>query len=308
METPKHIYRLTYGDFQWLNITKNTARELHWLKQNFDFHYLDLKDCLPPNQRPKLVEHPTYLFMVLLFPVYNRKTKEIKTAEIDFFISNNYLITIHDGQSPVLRELFTECQKNRSLSFLQEHDPSGLIYEALNRLFKACFPMLLHINNDIENIEAHIFEENSPRLIYDVVLIKKNIVTFRKTMQAHKGVIRRLVDVSGRFFPNIKLDLYFKDLIEQTKEIWDFLENQRDTISALYESQSSIASYRLNSIIKVLTIISVIFMPINLLAFLFGMDTPHPLMDTAYGFWIVVGFMTIIGLLMIIGFKKKGWW
>ncbi len=309
MEKPKHIHIVKQDNFQWINVTKNTAREINWLKKNFKFHDLDLKDCLPPNQRPKLAEHEDHLFMILLFPVYNRKTREIKTVEVDFFISQNYLVIVHDGQLPPIREFFTEFQKRaKAKDFDQEHDPSGLLYETLNRLFDYCFPMLIHISNDIEKIGSQVFTKHGLKLIYEVALIKKNIVSFRKAMQAHKTIIRKLVETSSRFFPNIKLDLYFKNLIEQTKEIWDLLENDRDTINALYESQTSISSYRLNRIIKTLTIISVVFMPINLLAFLFGMETPHPLTGNPYGFWIVGGIMSMVGLVMIIGFKKKGWW
>jgi magnesium transporter len=306
MQKPKHIHIVKNGDIQWLNVTQNTTLEINWLKNKFNFHPVDLKECLPPTQRPKLVERENYLFMILLFPVYNRKTQEIKPAEVDFFIGHNFLVTVHDSQLSPLREFFTECEKKHP--HVLEEGISGLLYEVLSRLLNYCFPILLHISNDIEKIEGEVFGQHGPRLIYDVALIKKNIVNFRKSMQAHKNVIHRLVEASGRFFPNLKLDLYFKNLIDQTREIWDLLENNTDTINALHESQSSLSSYRLNKIIKTLTIISVIFMPLNLTAFLFGMNVPHPLMENPYGFWIVGCAMVIITLLMFLIFRKKRWW
>ena len=127
-------------------------------------------------------------------------------------------------------------------------------------------------------------------------------------MQAHRNVIYRLVESTGRFFPNLKLDTYFKNLLEQTKEIWENLENNRDIINALHETHMSLSSYRLNQIIKILTIISVIFMPINLLAFVFGMAIPNPLSNHPIGWWMIIGSMIIFALLLTVLFKKKRWW
>jgi magnesium transporter len=178
----------------------------------------------------------------------------------------------------------------------------------LSRLFNYCAPMLGHLNNDIDKIESQIFSNHGLRLITEIALIKKNIVNFRKAMQAHKSVICHLVNSTGRFFPNLKLDDYFKNLIEQTKEIWDLLENNRDTIDSLHETRMSLSSYRLNQILRILTIVSVIFMPINLIAFLFGMKTVyHPLVGLPFDFWLVVGMMAIVALVLIVYFKKKKW-
>lgn len=306
---PKHIHTLNFNGFQWINITQNTPHELNWLKKTFGFEADDLRDCLPPPQRPKLVERQNYLFMALLFPVYNRKTQEIKPAEVDFFISGKYLITIHDSQVTPLREFFTLCEQNKKFSSeLMEEGPAGLIHEIISRLFNYCFPILNHINNDIGVIEDKIFTSQGIKLIYEISLIKKNIVNFRKAIQTHKNVIHRLVDATARFFPNLKLDSYSKNLLEQTREIWDVLENNRETINALHETRASLSSYRLNQVMKTLTIISVIFMPLNLIAFIFGMNTKyHPIVGQPYDFWIIVGLMAILTGILVFGFKKKKW-
>ncbi|MFA5358799.1 MAG: magnesium transporter CorA family protein [Patescibacteria group bacterium] len=309
MEKPKHIHLLRLGGFQWFNVTQNTLREINWLKKSFPFYHTDVQDCLPPTQRPKLVEHDEYLFMVLLFPIYNRKTREIKATEVDFFIGRNFIVTIHDGQLPPLREFFTRCEKNpKFYQEIMEGGSANLLFEILNRLTNYCFPMLVHINNDIDAIGSQIFIKHGPKTIYEIALIKKNIINFRRTMQAHKSTISHLVEASDRFFLNDKIDIYFKNLIDQLKEIWDLLETHKETINSLHETRMSLSSYRLNQIIKTLTIISVLFAPMNLVAFIFAMRTPHPLEQNDFGFWIILGIMALIALTLGLIFRKKRWW
>jgi len=307
MQKPKHAHVIENNDFSWFNITQNTSWEINWLKNNFDFSPFDLQDCLPPNQRAKLVEYPNYLFMILLFPVYHRQSREIKAAEVDFFIGRNFIITVHNNELAPLREFFHECEKSGLESILEE-GPANLLYEIINRLLNYCFPMLVHITNDIEQINSQILNSHGVSSIKEMILVKRNIVTFRQTMVGHKNVIRQLVEKTGRFFPNLKLNLYFQNLLEQTQEIWDTLETNKETINALHEARMSLSSYRLNQIIKTLTIFSVIFIPLNFIAFLFGMKTNYtPIVGAPFDFWIITFSMVIIALVLLIVFKKKKW-
>ncbi|MFA5076299.1 MAG: magnesium transporter CorA family protein [Patescibacteria group bacterium] len=310
MNKPKHVHLLQQEDLRWFNVTKNSAEEINYLKSNFSFHSLDLQDCLPPNQRPKLVERQEYIFMILLFPVYNRKTKEIKPVEIDLFISHNLLVTVHDNQLAPIRELFSHCQKNKA--FREEifsQGVSSILYEILNRLLNYCFPMLVHINNDIEEAENKIFNRQGHGMIIEISNIKRNIVNFRRAMQAHKNVIKKLVEATSRFFVNVKLNVYYSNLIDVSKEIWDLLENNRETINALHETQQSLSSYRLNQVIKALTIISVVMLPVHLVAFIFSMDAIYtPIVGSPYDFWIILGIMIVVAGSLLTAFRKKGWW
>ncbi|MFA6533922.1 MAG: magnesium transporter CorA family protein [Patescibacteria group bacterium] len=310
MPQPKHIHLLRENNYQWVNATQNTLCEINWLKKNFDFDPLDLKDCLPPNNRPKLLERRDYLFLTLLFPIYNRPTREIKAVEVDFFIGQNFLVTCHDSQLPPLRDFFALCQKDTEMfAHLLSGGPAALLYELLNRLTEYCFPMLAHLNNDVNQIESQIFTAPGPKLIREIALIKKNIVNFRQAMQTHKNLIYRLMEAGDRLLPGQKLELRFKNLVEQSKEIWDTLENCQNTVNALYETHASLASYQLSQIIKTLTIISVIFMPINLLAFIFGMNTVyHPLVGQPADFWLIIALMAVVAGVLILIFKKKRWW
>jgi len=314
MNENSHIKRITTENLSWINIDRPGKKETKWLENNFkDIHEFDLKDCLPPTQRPKVMDHGDYVFVILQFPVYNRKTREIQSSEVDLFIFRHTLITVHSGNLEPLNKLYQKYQsKPKGENNLSYHyDVSNLLYEILKDLLHYCFPMLNHISLDIDKIESTIFKVNDKNLtaIKEILLIKRNIVNFRKIMQAHKSVIQKLIQTSAKLFPSTHLQEYFNNLVNHTKDIWDFLEIYKDTINALHETHESLATRHLNDIIRTLTIFSVIVFPLTLLAAIFGMNTTNsmPFMNSKYNFWIIIGIMVLGTLVMFSYFKKKKW-
>jgi len=300
----KNIKQIKFNlGLRWINIAKQSRPEIEWLRKNFKFDELTLKDCLPPNQRPKVDEYESYIFMILQFPVYNKKTGEIESSEIDFFIAKNYLITIHNNTITAINELFSKK--------LNVNSTGELLYIIMSELLHYCFPMLNHISQDIDAIESHIFKigYNNINTIKEILRIKRNIVDFRKVMQAHKSIIKKLIRTSNKFLTTQKLEAYYGNLVNHTKDIWEFLENYKDTIDAMHETHESLNSNRLNQIIKTLTIFSVIVFPLTLLAAIFGMNTINsmPFVSSAYDFWYIVGIMFISVFCMIFYFKHKKW-
>ena len=304
----RHIKEIKYSSgFRWVNVDKPGRKQINWLRDNFKFNETDLKDCLPPNQRPKVVDYPTYIFMILQFPVYNRETGEINSSEINFFINKNYLILVHTDQLPTINELFRkekiQKQKNGSMT--------TILYLVLHDLLHYCFPMLNHISQDIDFIESHIFKFNKNNIgtIREILRIKRNIVDFRKIMQAHKSIINKLIRHSEQFLSAQKIEAYYSNLVNHTKDIWEFLENYKDTIDALHETHESLNSNRLNQIIKTLTVFSVIVFPLTLLAAIFGMNTMNsmPFINSPYDFWYIAGIMFVGMISMILYFKYKKW-
>lgn len=300
----KNVLEFRNAKFSWVNVTKNSEKETEYLRKKFGFHELDLKDCLPPLQRPKLVVRPEYLFMILLFPVFDKKTRILHASEVDFFITKKTLVTVNNNELPPLREIFSGCKSKKGKC----ENAADLLHEILNELLLSCFPMLVHISNDIDNVENRMRSEFEKGTITEILRIKTNIVNFRKAMQPHKQVIRALVAEAPKFFPTKKIKIYFDNLINYTKEIWDLLDNYKDTIDALHGTNVSLIDFRINEIMKTLTIFSVIVFPLTLLAAIFGMDLPGmPLVNQPYGFWIVLGIMLFGTLGLLWFFEKRRW-
>ena len=302
------IQKIKNENFTWVNITKPNTGSIEYLKQNYKFHPLDLEDCSNPTLRAKLDEYGDYLFIILNFPVFNRRTRRISLSEIDIFIGKNYLITLTNGDLTPLNEIFEASQlsvKNKE-KYLNE-DVTFLLYEILNSLQKYCFPIIDHVSHDLRDIEKQIFDNREKEMVREILITKRNIVNYRKSIQSHKNVIKKLSKMSHKDFMKNELNIYFASILDQAKEIWEILENLKENVEAVHNTNESLISFKLNQVMKVLTSISVILLPATLLASIFGMNYLIPFQFKAYGFWFAVGVMFLFMMFLFIYFKKKKW-
>lgn len=307
MPQAEKIIEIKTPKLHWIHLTKPTANQLENLRLKFGFHPLDIEDCLSPSQRPKLDEYEHYLFLILTFPYYEPGGREIKASEVDFFIGPNYLITVSDGMLTPLIKFFEQCQINDA--FRQKYlsdNPIVLLYEIVNRLQLYCYPILDHIGEDIDGIQKVIFSGYEKKMVKEILIIKRNIVNFRKIMQAHKSVVKKLISKKDKYFIPNSISIYFNNTLEQTKDIWDILDNINETINALHSTNESLISFRLNDIMKILTTITVTLLPITLTAGIFGMNTSSmPIVNRPAGFWIIIGIMLTLIFGFVVYFKKK---
>lgn len=311
MKSSKYIQEIEHDGIQWINISKQSEPELEYIQKKFNLNEVDIKESLPPFQRAKITKRPGYYYMILHFPIFDRDTRRLLFTEVDFFLSPTYLITIHDEKLATLEQFFNQCKKDGGEYF--SGSAVHVLFELLSRMLEAIFPILLHVNDDITQVDKKLFTHTSGQEMAEEVLrLKTNVVTFRRTMQGHRTVMERLILYSG-MFSDKDLNLqaqqhYINNLREFTSEIWHMLENQRESINALHETNESIVSLRTNQVMKILTIISVITFPLSLLAAVFAIEADgRPFVDQPYGFWIICGFLAACAVFMIVLFKKKKW-
>ena len=306
------VQKINFENFEWVNIIDPTEKEMNDLRVAHDFHPLDLADCLAASHRSKVDVYPEYTFVVFIFPSYNRTTREIESTEINFFISNNYLITVHHGTLDVFNEYFNLFTLSPDLrKKYADRSPEKLLYEVLNKIFLYILPIIDHVSDDSDNIERAIFTGRERKMISEILVIRRNITDLRKIMQVHKNVLKKAIlnFKESPLFVMKKTDVYFESLLDYTKEIWDTLENLKERIEALQQTNESQISFRLADIMRILTIISVVMFPVSLLAAIFGMNTNQsmPFVDSPYGFWYVIGIMVVIVMIMLAIFRKKDW-
>lgn len=294
----------------WVDVSRPAPKNIDYLKNNFHFHEVDLAECLPPLQTPKVIDRPSYLFLILLFPIFNPIDKTISASEVDFFISANSLATVHANELLPLKNIIKKYHDEPGLLGKKfENDFAGLIHEILNELILNSFRMLKHLNEDVDQIERGIFLGNEREMIKEILRIKKNIINFRKTIQPHKNVIQRLSEKAPRFLDLTELNIYYKNLVDHTKDIWEVLENLKESVFALENTNNALVSFQLNSVMKTLTLVAVIIFPLSLLAGIFNMHVTDgmPFLDQPNNFWIVVGGMFAVAAGMIWFYKKKKW-
>ncbi len=300
--------------FSWLNVLNASEKEISYLKKKFKFNQFDLNDSYAHKhaQRPKINIQSNYIFLVLLFPVYNRKTREIVPAEMDIFITKDHLITIHYDQLNVLKSFFTTCQKEKNDRDLYFNDnPAILLYEILERLYVSLLPMTDHISEDINAIEKNIFAGKERAMVKEILVVKRNIVYFRKIMQFHRNILKNFIKLQLKLFNKQegKIDNYYSDLFDHVYTIWDILENYQQTINALEDTNSALVTFKLNDIMRTLTIFSVIVFPLTLIASIFSMtDMKYmPFIGSFMDFWKIVGIMIVASVFMYTYFRYKKW-
>ncbi|NUM25214.1 MAG: magnesium/cobalt transporter CorA [Candidatus Buchananbacteria bacterium] len=306
------VQKVSFAHFDWINITDPSETEINQLGQEYKFHPLDLADCISTSHRSKIDVYQKYTFLVLLFPVFDEKNRQIDSTEFNIFISKNYLITINRGNLKIFTDFFDLFRVSSDMR--QKYDdksPEKLLYEMLHKIFYYIFPMIDHLSEDCDNIENAIFAGKEKKMVSEILVIRRNITDFRKIMQVHKNVLKKLIYnlKDSPLFVMKKTDAYFESLLDYTKEIWDTLENLKERIEALQQTNESQIQFRLNDIMRILTIISVIVFPVTLLAGIFGMNTTHsmPFLNNEFGFWYIIGIMVCIVLGMLLFFKKKRW-
>ncbi len=296
---------------RWVNIQRPTPIESAWLEERFEFHALDLEDVLSRNQRPKIDEYPDYLFIVLHFPVFDPQVKRLNAGELDIFVGPDYVVTIPNTPLQPIEYLFERCRQKQELRDQLFSRGSGyLLYRIVDDAFDYCFPMLRKIGNKLDALEEEIFEESrSEDIVRDISNAKQEIINFRKVIRPQRPVLRDLEKLEQPFLApeGGELEIYFDDIADAHERIWDMLENYKEVVVALEETNESYISHRLNDILRVLTAFSVIILPLTLIASLWGMNVGVPGEGDPGDFWLIVGGMTVLLVAMIFYFRRRGW-
>lgn len=295
----------------WLNIVEPQREKILELKKKYHFHTLDIEDCLSESQRPKIDEYEKYLFIILQFPYYNRSKKHIDTEQVNIFIGQNHLITIHGGNLEELDKIFQKCKKSERARSSFFGDSTGyLLYSIISSLFTYSFSVVDDIQRTLKNIENEIFETNHVQdKLFDIMVTKKNIITLRKILLPERTVIATLEHKQKRFLPE-NLEIYFDDVVDQIEKLWNILETQKEVIESLEDTNESILSHKINHTIRTLTVFSAIMLPLTFFTGLFGMNVQLPFQDALQDFghfWKIVTLMVSTALLMIVVFKWKKW-
>ena len=200
----------------WINITSPTREIIDKIGEKYDFHELDLSDCLSERQRSKIDEYDRYLFIILHFPFYNRRTKRVDTDALKIFIGQNYVITIHRGMLKPLEELYEHIKKPHKRTRYMKKGSGYLLYEIISHLFDVCFPILDDIEDDISDVEKDLFDPDTKQKdrLKDILDLRKDIITFTRTMLPQRSVVAQLEHKNKKFLPE-KLEVYFDDIVDK---------------------------------------------------------------------------------------------
>ncbi len=303
----RHLLELSGSGLTWVHLDRPDASAVDALADRFGWHDLDVEDVLSKRQRPKIDEYPEYLFTVLHFPVYDKAVQRLNAAELDVFLGPDYVVTLPNVELLPVTRLFRRAEEDEGLRADLFAKGSGrLLYEILDDLFDYCFPILDKIGHKLDTVEDQMFEGAAEDVVRDLSNVKQEIISYRKIIKPERATLRLLERRVERFLPE-ELDLYFDDVVDAAERIWDLLDNYKEVVEALEDTNESVLSHRQNDVLRLLTVFSAILLPLTLIASIFGMNVHFPGFGTAEAFWVIVGVMLGVGIGLLGFFRFKRW-
>jgi magnesium transporter len=300
---------ISFNNIDWIDIEKPKEKDLAELKEKYNLHPFIAKQFLPTINRPKIEEYPSQLFMVLHFPVFHPKTKQTIPEELDVIIMDHTLITSHQNEIPALKIFFDDCNVQDYHKNQYFKSVGSLLFGLLDFLIDSCLPMLDHVGDNIEKIEKKVFGGHEKEMVSEIAFIKKDLIDIRRAIKPQKPVLEVLEKKSRRLF-GLESRRLSQEMLGSNLRVWNILENQKDLIESIEETNNSLLSYKLNEIMKVLTIVSFIFFPLSVIVGFFGMNVFDniELISSNDFAWIFIFFLVVFtGMGMYIYFKVKKW-
>ena len=313
VEQRPRLAELHHGDLTWINLENPSQEEAQLLARRFHWHPLDIEDVMSRRQRPKVdlytEEGESYLFAVLHFPVYDSAIGRLNAGELDVFLGPNYLVTLPNVELRPVSLLFARLFANEEArNTLFARGSGRLFYEVLDDLYDYCFPILDKIGYKLEQIDENIDDVGirAKDLVRDIHKVKQEIISYRKIIKPQRPTLRQLERAVERFLPE-ELELYFDDIVDASERIWDLLDNYKEVVEALEDTNESLISHQQNDILYVLTIFSVVMLPLTFLTGLFGMNVHFPGYGSVGAFYGILGGFVALIVSMVGFFRLKRW-
>ncbi len=305
------ISSIAAGKLRWFYIEKPSASEVESLAEHFHFHPLNIDDVLSRAQRPKIDEYDDHLFIVLQFPVFDKENRITRPSEVDIFVGENYVVTVHcNGDLKPLAKFFRECEINEESRATYLGRSSGfLLYHILDRLVNYCFPILNKVTDNVDDIEEVIFAEPVPQTVRQISLIRRDLVSFRRVIRPQMSVIETLESEEYPFFKE-EQEIYFGDIADHVRKIWDGLEDAKEVVEGLAETSNWLTSHRIQEVMQVLTIIMATLAPLTLLSGIYGMNVPLPggvESGSLLPLGILFSIMALMGGAMFAYLRRRRW-
>ncbi len=292
---------------KWVDIQNPTKKDIDYLRETFKFHPLVLDELLIPAWRPKVERFENYLFLILYYPVYSKERKETRPRELDILVTKDALITLHYSSILPIKALFDKCAVYPEIgnNYLGDH-PGYLLFHILSAFWKQTLLKLTRVNMRIDQIEEKIFRGEERTQVQGISLAKSDILNFWRIVEPQGEILQRLQKEGTGFF-GADVEPYLSHIMDDYNQTIHELGTYRETIQALEETNNSLLTAKTNEVMRLLTVLSTLVLPLTLIASIFGMNAILPLGDDAKDFWFIAAFMGIAVTAMYWYFKVRRW-
>jgi magnesium transporter len=289
----------------WVDLSAPTPEETRLLSDVFHFHPLSIEDAVSEIHHPKIESYPEYLYLILHGIDFKAREHVFRTMDIDFFLGANYLVTVHSGVSRSIGKVADICGRNPGA--LAE-GPAALMHRIVDVMVDNYRPEVEKLSERLDKLEKEVFTRPDPQLARKILDFKRDVSSLRRVVLPERDAVGRL---ARREFPVISeaLSFRFRDVYDHLVRLSDEALFFHDRIGSLLDAHLSTVSNALNGVMKVLTIIATVFMPLTVLTGMFGMNVDLPRLpggDVAQ-FWWVTGLMAVICIGMLWFFRRLKW-
>ncbi|MED4603095.1 magnesium/cobalt transporter CorA [Paenibacillus validus] len=296
------LNRLADADIRWYWVDFNdpTEEEAKLLESHFHFHPLAVEDCFHLLQRPKLDHYEDVHFFVM----HAIHPQTLAAEEVDLFLGNNFVVTFHLNPAREVEDAWAKISgQNKGV----DQGPIYAAYLIMDKLVDQYFPSVYQIEDQLNDIENKVRSESIQALMDDIFEIRSKLLKLRRTIVPMRDLLYRVIN--SERIEGIKEHLfYFKDVHDHLLKLSEMIDSNRDVTADMRDSYISLNSNRMNTIMKTLTVITTIFMPLTFIAGIYGMNFENmPELKWQWGYFIVLALMFAIGFGMFTWFRKKGW-
>ena len=293
----------------WLDIQGDLSPFESILCNVFKLQHITVQTMCEERERAKFVESDDYYYLVVHGLTFNETTEEAETPKLDLVFAKNFIITTHQESFPWLDLLLEEARKNDPEEHLMSRGVAFLLYTIVDTLTDSYFPMLDTIDDLIDELEDVTVTDTSNEVQVRIFRIKRSLAQMRRVLSPQVEVANALVARTGKLIP-AEAEPYFADVHDHLIRAFEILDSYRDLMSGMLDVYLTTVSNRLNEVMKQLTILATIFLPITFVTGVFGMNFGHlPQVehDNGYLFWIVLLGMGIVTVMQIWYFRRRKW-
>lgn len=287
----------------WVDLYNFTEQEIRYVANAFDFHELAVEDCMHYSPRAKLDRYDDHHFLVIHAIRYNEeRDEEIMLVQLNIFLGENYVVTVHKNTLPSLGRLAKICLVDTRVA---DKSRDFFLYSIIDGLIDEYFPVLDRIGDRIEDLEDEIYEKPSRETTDEFLALKRTILTMRRAITPQRRIFYNLTGSS--FVINEDNQPYYLDLKDHLERISDTIDGYKDLVDGALATYSSIISARTNETMRVLTVISTIFMPLTFVTGFFGMNVPLPDQNSIWSTVSITMGLVLVSLWMVVLFRQKKW-
>jgi len=290
----------------WLDMLDMDDSDIDFLTSVFNLHPLTIEDFIMPNARPKIEKFKDYFFLIMfsLESIGVNGAEKVKTAELDCCLGKNFLITFHNCP---LSSVEVCKERSKKDSPMMMHGADMLLYSILDSCVESYFPIIQKFDNFVDEMSDELFKEPNQETLRKIYHLKNEIMYLRRTIGPQADIISSVARGDFELISPANI-IYFRNIYDNLVRLNDIIGTSRDVITGAMEAYTSIVSNRLNEVMKTLTIIATIMMPLTLVASIYGMNFKHmPELNSKFGYPAVLAIMITITTMMLLFFKRKKW-